>query len=293
MQIILKACDCGQIADISGVRCADGELLAYQRLSRHSYISCRTHPTSHNKVIGACSVTCYIYIGARNNTFEHLCGKHLNWRCCGDLVVVMRHNLHSTSCLHPASSHPVHPATTWPKNLIHRIFLQDILGKEICLCQPWPVHLNPWKQKQKPPTSTTWLSGHTAKLTLALSLPKESTPPQTISNPVSTTTRPSGLPQNSLTARPHFFPRKTFSSSWVKTWQLLRRRLLCFDSPASPLTRLCQNLSTAFGLRWMTYNLLNASNAPINAGIIAPNKLSPVWFNVQQYSSTSTLFAFT
>ena len=42
MQIILKACDCGQIADISGVRCADGELLAYQRLSplsRHSYIS--------------------------------------------------------------------------------------------------------------------------------------------------------------------------------------------------------------------------------------------------------------
>ena len=90
-------------------------------LSRHSYIS-RTHPTSHNKVIGACSVTCYIYIGARNNTFEHLCGKHLNWRCCGDLVVVMRHNLHSSSCLQPASSNPVHPATTWPKNLICRIF---------------------------------------------------------------------------------------------------------------------------------------------------------------------------
>ena len=38
MQIILKACDCGQIADISGVRCADGELLAYQRLSPFIYI---------------------------------------------------------------------------------------------------------------------------------------------------------------------------------------------------------------------------------------------------------------
>ena len=110
VQIILKACDCGHMADLSD------ELrswVAYRvwGTSRHSYI-CQTHPHPSNKVIHACLAICYIsaHETALFNTSK--CVNHLNQRCCVYLIVVMMHNHHSppAASTKAASTNPSQPS---------------------------------------------------------------------------------------------------------------------------------------------------------------------------------------